>query len=523
MKRFIITFFILLNSLFVFCQNWQGFQAGDTSYFTSTSSIQDTFNDGYLKCIWIDSISTINADSVFHFNKAIDYQQNNGCHLPNGPSWLGSEFIKKANGNELYFNNNNDTIFINNQAQLNDSWVLLKDSNNLSYVATISNIDTITVNGVLDSSKEITIQVYNGAILLNHFYTNKKFVISKSNGFVNIVSLLFFPYTTYYNELANFTSFMTDQPWSYSKVDSSLQTLNFASTNLLKKYQPGNEWILKHHEYHVGYGDTYTITHDSVLQSSLINASQIIFSVNKKIRSYGNRIIPPVPPSTLPSSVPFDTTIVSFVVDTFYQTTKIDKFNSSFCSETQNNYQIAQNKIPITFVTSYSDFPVVQHFAAKYNEGVYNSNCFGTTISVSGVSWNFYANVSELRFKETQSGVINWQGYEESNGYDSILYFKIGASIYGTKINVNNLSLPKFANSDFDISVNPVPCKDFLFFNSKKNSEIKSIYFYDISGNKINAKFNNNKIETQSLPSGFYIIEFSTVVGKAYKKFSKMD
>lgn len=75
------------------------------------------------------------------------------------------------------------------------------------------------------------------------------------------------------------------------------------------------------------------------------------------------------------------------------------------------------------------------------------------------------------------------------------------------------------ASSDHDISIYPSPATDFI--NVKSKSKITDIYIYDMSGIRMNAKINDNKVNIQNLQTGTYLIGFKTDKGLITRKFSK--
>lgn len=72
---------------------------------------------------------------------------------------------------------------------------------------------------------------------------------------------------------------------------------------------------------------------------------------------------------------------------------------------------------------------------------------------------------------------------------------------------------------DQDISIYPSPATDFI--NVKSNAKINNVYVYDMSGIRMDAKMNNNKVNVQNLKAGTYMIGFKTDKGLITKKFSK--
>lgn len=75
------------------------------------------------------------------------------------------------------------------------------------------------------------------------------------------------------------------------------------------------------------------------------------------------------------------------------------------------------------------------------------------------------------------------------------------------------------AKSSSAISVYPNPVSDVL--NIKSKEKVDNIEIFDISGRKIPADQNNNKVNVGNLNPGSYIINITTKAGKTSEKFIK--
>ena len=187
------TFFIILLSCY-YCnaQNYQCLQSGVKHYFTN--------DNGYLRGIRIDSVKT-SGDTTFYYpfhtprGSWAYFIPHSGLDQ-NGGSWLGKKVEQLTNGTFLFDNLwGNDTVIINTQANLGDSWLFYRDTTGLYYTAKVTAEDTMTFLGILDSVKTITINYYHDSALntsdsLNGF----QIVLSKNNGFVQVFDLYTFPY-----------------------------------------------------------------------------------------------------------------------------------------------------------------------------------------------------------------------------------------------------------------------------------------------------------------------------------------
>ncbi|MCT2564603.1 T9SS type A sorting domain-containing protein [Chryseobacterium herbae] len=79
------------------------------------------------------------------------------------------------------------------------------------------------------------------------------------------------------------------------------------------------------------------------------------------------------------------------------------------------------------------------------------------------------------------------------------------------------LAVDEVSEKSKDINVFPIPSKDYVFVESKK--DIKRISVIDFSGRKLNdLKINNNKTDVRYLSPGNYILQIEFSDGSAYNK-----
>jgi len=184
MKKVLLLAFLLA----VYCcnaQNYQCLQAGVKPYYTN--------GNGYLRSMRIDSITASGTDTIYY-----PYHTPRGGYSmldSNGGSWLGKNVIKQATGRFLFDDIWNDTVVINTQASLGSTWTFFEDTTLVSYKATVTAIDTMTILGTVDSIKKITIEAdTNGVINPSDPVNTFEIILSKNNGFVQVFDLYTFPY-----------------------------------------------------------------------------------------------------------------------------------------------------------------------------------------------------------------------------------------------------------------------------------------------------------------------------------------
>ncbi|MDD3079967.1 MAG: T9SS type A sorting domain-containing protein [Paludibacter sp.] len=144
-----------------------------------------------LSSLRIDSVKITGNDSVMYPFKnfqVIDYN----CYIPNGASLLGSKIIITPVFN-FFFNNQNDTIKINTQAKLNESWILFKNETT-TITAKVTKIDTMSFLGISDSVKTIILNVFDQTMKpTSHILDNTTIIISRQYGLIKTFNFTYFP------------------------------------------------------------------------------------------------------------------------------------------------------------------------------------------------------------------------------------------------------------------------------------------------------------------------------------------
>jgi hypothetical protein len=141
---------LVLSLLFqgLHAQNYQTVNSGRIAYFSFNS----------FSALKIDSTKVLNGDSVFYPSRSFggfDYR----CFSAQAPSWSGSKIIVRPDGTNIYFNENNDSIAIETQAGLNESWIAFQRADSITIRAEVVECLYDTVLGMADSVKTIQFQV----------------------------------------------------------------------------------------------------------------------------------------------------------------------------------------------------------------------------------------------------------------------------------------------------------------------------------------------------------------------------
>jgi hypothetical protein len=148
---------------------------------------------GYMKFVKTDSTATVDESTTLFLFRNIQETAIEGCFVPYGVSWLGGKIIMNANGDNMFFNRDNDTILIMTQAAQGESWIAYADTN-IQVQAEIADHDLMDVLGETDSVKTITFTVYNSELdPIEHILNDKTLRLSKNQGLVTTLNFLRFP------------------------------------------------------------------------------------------------------------------------------------------------------------------------------------------------------------------------------------------------------------------------------------------------------------------------------------------
>lgn len=171
-----------------FAQNYRCIDPNTKRYFINSNF--------YLRGIRIDSVKTIGSDTIQYPFKSFRGKADISIKLDtNGGSWLGSKILLKPNGDTYFFNNWSDTLLIKTQAQIHDSWILYNDTSSNYYTAEITNVDTSTILGTLDTIKTITLTSKNQfGVNPSNTLNNLQIKISSNHGIIQAIDFYLFPY-----------------------------------------------------------------------------------------------------------------------------------------------------------------------------------------------------------------------------------------------------------------------------------------------------------------------------------------
>ncbi len=515
MKKILLLFFLSI-SIVANAQNWKTVSNTDTNYYTVQSPIDTEWNN-YLRVIWVDSSKQVGTDSVFYFYPSVrKFNDTNYCLDTLGPTWLGKTFIRNTLGEETYFNRDYDSIHINTLATLNTSWIMCK-RNGRNYTATITTVDTFTIDNVLDSIKTLTITVDSNGSSIADYYNNKKITFSKNNGFIDALEFYCFPFYQQPFIQLYYIDIFPPINLTHKKVKKQLVHSMNNGVNLQWKYQPGNEFIFIANRIVMAGVKQIMCEHDSIATSFFIGDTAYVTS-NRQTRV--NHYLTSNNGDVLLSTVYTDTIATETIIKKKknylpeYKDTILSHYNyyygnfeqyvflNTFC----NTKAFVKEKYPILYCGIYTD----------------TSNCSISEVGLCYPLMGYRENYVELGFTNAFDQQSNGVGQTVNGNNNRLVYHNVQPCPIGTKSGYlpmlnQDQKLPENA-----ISIFPNPSNGVIKVVSINDVKIQSVNLFDVQGRKINCTMNaKNEIDMQTAAKGIYMLYISTNKGTMIKKISR--
>ncbi len=496
----------------LFAQNWQTVVVNDTAYFTVQAPPLDSVWNGYLRCIWADSSVNTGGVVTTYFYPSIRLDMNNVLDTLKGDTWLGKRNLRNVNGDEFYFNKQGDTILLRTVASLGDTWILNTDSNNLNYHATVTSIDTITIDGALDSIKTIQLQAFLGASPVGSIYNNLPITLSKNHGFYSVFELYDFPYCQNIITADSGLYFGANRvyfpvfPFLHQRMQREVTEINIGKVDNLWIYQPGNEWIFVNRS---NYGADFGVMHDSVMNVFQLTPDSI--NVELYEHGYSNKLIG--------MGMPNPYYVSTHTYDTVWQTmtTNVIPVNSSTIRKYRPEYRFP---LPLT----YQNFGLIAIFVTPFCTSQITVK--DTSIKVTPLSVQTYISTSNAYtsgFRKTGEYEGTDMPINPMHSFN-LVYARFGSCVEGTKINFKTLGIDEASYFSKNVSIFPNPSTGKFTVSIPENKSIVALEMYNIQGMKIMEKiFHSSEysMDVSSLSNGIYFLEIKTEKGTANRRILK--
>lgn len=191
MKKFTLVFFLLIPFLLP-AQNYKNICTQGITFYKK-------YNTQIVKGYRVDSLGLPgSSDTIFKSFRIIIDTNYIMCGDTTKGTILGRKVYKKnSNGFFYFFNKNNDTIFVNTQANVGDIWKFISLDGSAYLQAEVTTVAQDTVLGLLDNVKTIKLQGKRGdGSNLLHIFNGKTFKLSEHYGLSQTFNMVMVPWDT---------------------------------------------------------------------------------------------------------------------------------------------------------------------------------------------------------------------------------------------------------------------------------------------------------------------------------------
>lgn len=509
MKRFTVILLLTL-SMQSQAQDWQSVQLYDTTLFHTVASGVDSHWNNYLRGISTDSVNINFSFTKLHFYPSLRPDKNGLYDSTTKDTWLGPHLTRLPNGDEIFFNVNRDTLLIKTKAVLNDTWTFCSDSTGLRYEATVSSLGTQIVDGILDSTKTIDLQAYQGATPVSSALNSLKIILSKNHGFLEIFEFYSFPYqetaigTTPLNNWPQAIFPFPRLPIAHTRIPTSLRTVDMRQNNTVR-YVAGNEWV-----FHEAQTLAYNYQHDSVIQVTPIGGGQIQAQILRRRVEHSVNLQGPTP-------IINHSNVQNLELDTLDASPPpASSWNAIVPEHRSNVFGIGYSSIPWTLGTWKVQHRFIDTFCG--NKLIIRDSS-KTSTAMSG--WYSNAGESMQFFGQSYWSHTSYQTGPVVNGHSRLIYLKLDSCEYGTKPLLRSIGVNDFQKDlRSQFTLYPNPSQNFLWIDKPDQFEIQGIRIYNLSMQKLHAVPNiQGPIDISQLPQGQYLLEVHTDKGRVLKPF----
>jgi hypothetical protein len=161
--------------------------------------LSETGTDSIFYFMNVNATEIAGTDTIHYFGNQIQPGADPGCdYIYNDTVILGTKVLVQNDTDitHVFFNNNNDSIFIHSQIEDGDTWKVYKWPNGTYVKATVVNHLLRTIlPGIEDSLYRIQLNVFTalGAALTDTFPNGTKIDITKDHGISEFFDFTIFP------------------------------------------------------------------------------------------------------------------------------------------------------------------------------------------------------------------------------------------------------------------------------------------------------------------------------------------
>ena len=482
--------------MLVFAQDYQPIASNHVRFYDRGEP--EDFDEYGLR---VDSVVTDGTDSIYYnYLASRDYDGSNwngGCDFKRY-SWVGSSVVLKPNGWTFFVTESDDTIKINQTAQINDTWVALSLSTDSIIWANVTSNSNQSVLGLNDNVKVISFVMKdeNNATIPHHI-NGSTIQIGEMFGLIKSMDLFHFP------------SFIEDSFHDNISLngaeDLGVSVRRPKNELLFEEFEVGDEFAYR---YRVGYHDPFmpnAEVYDTLVQ---IIDKQTQPSLSYTVLKYSSSRTYQVDPMTGPyyaTQYASDTysysnhTLYPFYDDSICERMPFEMFDFLYDPSFNTVYEVAGDTLSF------------QVYSTQFGD-----------IQPNGCIPDYFFEYQPWNVDYIEHLGAVWG--QTSNAYDDtsyqLYYMKRGANVWGSPTTVSQiLGVKNSSKNSTLIYPNPVKHGTRLNLGSYRSQ----VELFDVSGKLMLSARNTNEIETENLSSGIYFVKTEYNAGSDVQKLVVTD
>jgi hypothetical protein len=443
----------------------------------------------YLRGIEVKNVQAFAGYKIYSFFKTLrgSYTNTTKSILTPQGCWMGEDVVVYDDGMHTIETMWGDTVYIKTQAALGEEWVFHTGSNAPEYFkAKVKSIDTMTVQGTLDSVKTVQINAYFSNNPVTDPLNGYTFKLSKAHGFVETFELYTFPYHAPNAPIKQGTDYYFDKMGGVKHI--LFHICGFEPANdKLHDWQVGD--VLEYTAAPMFYGpypDVQVYFIDTVVAKQ-----QGANWVSYETRGWRADLLSKT--TTYPIQYTYQKTATAL---TRYYTDQW-KFCNGYMPEEQDHFNL------LYYREADTSHCVTGKWYKEQDGEMYKDNNKGEYYHLSFKEWGYHTVYKE------RIGLLDYFSGNHDQSTDSLLcYSWLNGTPCGRFYNLGTKDIPA---KDNGIYLSPNPAQNYLTVelpspNSDEPYTLTIVNMQGIAVSKTQSKQQKAVIDISNLPAGFYVL-----------------
>ncbi|RYD52099.1 MAG: T9SS type A sorting domain-containing protein [Sphingobacteriales bacterium] len=509
-------------------RDWSTIRETDTPYFLGgTYAAKAPFHLGtsgrLIRRIQVDSVRQLTNERRLYFPTVLRSIDTSAPIWPGDPygrhksGWQGPFCRQLIDGTDEFYNFRNDMIRIRTRAAVGTIWTLFKDTSGIEIRATLTAVGAVSLNGITDSFRQMTLQAYQNQLPVAHFHNGRTLEWTKLQGWAKTLDWFPFPYMdSHFGQPFSWRAGVPEDTSTYDRLaDTPDLSKGRTLADLQGLYKPGT--ILRIYTERGSYGhykEFYRYDQDSVLNIQ-ISGLRVIVQFWRSSCEF--QLMPPTGPSRPGPywvTTPYPGT---FYTDTFSADSgRIAKHNwilpdavDTGVSGTSWNYLLTDSLCGRPQVCADLNFLYQAITPGLYWVGRYQGSVSDYTQTATGLG-----RTRSYHYSGSFDGPIRYL-------YSRLEYLRTDSCTYGTYLDVPALSISQVGQNN-GITLYPNPANDFLQLTLPEAAGVVNVGLVNLQGTVVATQPVTQptlSMPVGHLPVGVYFVRFS---GKKPIKLCKL-